>query len=370
MKNWILTIKYYLNKLDKIVTVSKAQEYILNANGVNNTYTINNGISAYSESIDFDKVRAFRDKYDIRSDEKVIMWAGRLSKAKGLNQVLIIINRLIEHNYRFRLLVVGGDIINDNHLFTDTEIPYNGLYLADGDEAIVRDVSVSGFSGTAHHFDCPVEVKYLRSSHDNAGIYFGKASTAHSCFIQWLRQIQGQSFGYWVKESLEITNSGCNLDETGGLGVFCIEEGATLTINGGDYQFRIPLPFLTAIGNCTVVLNNVMMNGVLYNETIELSEGESWRGEKAEVTVDTLKVYANKTLNLPYMHIPQLDDAIAVQGTERPFNTVVTLPSGARILATQDGSLRYMPDEAWLHLDPSETAIDFFRYSTEDFINY
>ena len=111
-----IIIKYYLNKLDKIVTVSKAQEYILNANGVNNTYTISNGISEYSESIDFDKVRDFRDKYDIRSDEKVILWAGRLSKAKGLDQVVLILNRLIEHNYRFRLLVVGGDVINDEKL--------------------------------------------------------------------------------------------------------------------------------------------------------------------------------------------------------------------------------------------------------------
>jgi glycosyltransferase involved in cell wall biosynthesis len=111
-----IIIKYYLNKLDKIVTVSKAQEYILNANGVKNTYTINNGISEYSESIDFDKVRDFRDKYDIRSDEKVILWAGRLSKAKGLDQVVLILNRLIEHNYRFRLLVAGGDVINDEKL--------------------------------------------------------------------------------------------------------------------------------------------------------------------------------------------------------------------------------------------------------------
>ena len=68
----------------------------MNVNGLNNTYTINNGISEYSESIDLDKVRAFRDKYDIRNDEKIILWAGRLSKAKGLDQVVIILNRLIK----------------------------------------------------------------------------------------------------------------------------------------------------------------------------------------------------------------------------------------------------------------------------------
>lgn len=111
-----IIIKFYLKKLDKIITASKAQEYILNANGIKNTFTINNGISEYNEGINFDKVTAFRDKYNIRSDEKVILWAGRLSKAKGLDQVLVVINRLIENNYRFRLLVVGGDIINDEKL--------------------------------------------------------------------------------------------------------------------------------------------------------------------------------------------------------------------------------------------------------------
>tara|TARA_B100000508_G_scaffold66674_1_gene52153 strand:- start:4035 stop:6920 length:2886 start_codon:yes stop_codon:yes gene_type:complete len=262
--------------------------------------------------------------------------------------------------------IIGGEIINDNHLFTDTGVPYNGLYLADGDEAIVRDVSVSGFSGTAHHFDCPVEVKYLRSSHDNAGIYFGKASTAHSCFVQWLRQIQGQSFAYWVKESLEITNSGCNLDETGGLGVFVGEEGSTVTINGGDYQFRIPLPFITAMGNCTVVLNNVVINGELYNESFSLVRGESWRGVKAALDIETIPVYNNAIHFQPYDHIPMLKNAVSLQGNNEPFNSLVTLPSGAKVGATPLGSLRYDPRDVFLHLDPGETADDYLRYSTED----
>ena len=264
--------------------------------------------------------------------------------------------------------VIGGSVVNENHYFSENFTLLHGLEIEAGSKAVVRYVTTSGFSGNGFKFDCEVDVKWLNSDHDGAGIEFLKPSTARDCMVTWTRQLAGDSFAYYFHEGGELNNCGCNLDEVGGLGVVVIGPNATLTINGGDYRAHAPLPFASAQGTCTVVLNNVMMNGVLYNETIELSEGESWRGEKAEVTVDTLKVYANKTLNLPYMHIPQLDDAIAVQGTERPFNTVVTLPSGARILATQDGSLRYMPDEAWLHLDPGETAIDFFRYSTEDFI--
>lgn len=264
--------------------------------------------------------------------------------------------------------VIGGTIMNDNHNFSTNATLLHGLEIESGSKALVRYVDTKGFSGNGFKFGCEVDVKGLNSSHDGAGIEFLKPAEARDCMVSWTRQLDGDSFAYYFHKGGELNNCGCNLDETGGLGVVVVGHDSTLTINGGDYRAHAPLPFASAQGKCTIVLNNVMMNGVLYNETIELLEGESWRGEKAEVTVDTLEVYANKTLNLPYMHIPQLDNAIAIQGTERPFHSVVTLPSGARILATEEGSLRYMPAEAWLHLDPNETAIDYFRYSTESII--
>ena len=264
--------------------------------------------------------------------------------------------------------VIGGTVVNENHYFSENFTLLHGLEIEAGNKAVVRYVNTSGFSGNGFKFGCEVDVKGLNSDHNGAGIEFLKPATARDCMVSWTRQLDGDSFAYYLHEGGELNNCGCNLDETGGLGVIVIGPNATVTINGGDYRAHAPLPFASAQGACTIVLNNVMMNGVLYNETIELSEGESWRGEKAEVAVDTLEVYANKTLNLPYMHIPQLDNAIAVQGTERPFHSVVTLPSGARVMPTEEGSLRYMPAEAWLHLDPGETAVDYFRYSTEDFI--
>ncbi|MCH2192022.1 MAG: hypothetical protein MK188_13950 [Gammaproteobacteria bacterium] len=264
--------------------------------------------------------------------------------------------------------VIGGTITNDNHEFSENETLLYGLEIEQGAKAIVREVHTVGFSGNGFKFGCEVDVKGLHSTRDGAGIEFAETSTARDCMVSWTRQLSGDSFAYYFHKDGELNNCGCNLDEVGGLGVVVIDPNATVTINGGDYRAHLPLPFLSAQGACTVVLNNVTVNGILYNETIELLEGESWRGEKATVTMDSLPVYANKTLYLPYMHIPQLNDAIAVQGAERPFQSVITLPSGARVLPTVNGSVRYMPAEAWLHLDPGETAIDYFRYSTETLI--
>lgn len=264
--------------------------------------------------------------------------------------------------------IVGGKIINENNLFAENTTPFTGVHLEQGSKAVVRYVETQGFSDEGFRFECPVDVKGLTSSYDCKGIHFSETSTARDCMVSWTRRVQGDGFAYEFKKDGEINNCGCNLDETSGLGVIVGHAGSTITINGGDYKALAPLPFVYARGACTFILNNVTVNGELYNETVTLSEGESWRGVKATVTDDVLPVYANKTLSLPYMHIPQLDNAVSVQGAENAFSSQIDLPSGARIVPTGDGSLRYMPLDNWLHLDPGEEAIDYFRYSTENFI--
>ncbi len=264
--------------------------------------------------------------------------------------------------------IVGGKIVNENNLYPENQTPFIGVHLEQGSKAVVRYVETQGFSDEGFRFECPVDVKGLTSSYDCKGIHFSEVSTARDCMVSWTRRIQGDGFAYEFKKDGELNNCGCNLDETSGLGVVVGYEGSTITINGGDYKALAPLPFVYARGNCTFILNNVTVNGNLYNETVVLGEGESWRGVKASVTDDVLPVYANKILYLPYMHIPQLDNAVSVQGAEDAFSSQIDLPSGARIVPTENGSLRYMPLDAWLHLDPGEEAIDYFRYSTEDFI--
>lgn len=264
--------------------------------------------------------------------------------------------------------VIGGKIANENHGFSANKTLYHGLEMGAGSKAIAREIEVKGFSGNGFKFDCEVDTKGLISTRNGAGCEFLELATVRDSMVSWTRQLAGDSYAYYFHKGGELNNSGCNLDEVGGLGVVVAGEGATVTINGGDYRAHLPLPFLSAMGSCTFILNYVMVNGVLYNETIELEEGEAWRGDKATVTVDALEVYANKTLSLPYMHIPEMANAISVQGSQTPFKVVVTLPSGARLATTPDGSLRYIPSTAWLHLDPGETAVDYFRYSTADLI--
>lgn len=264
--------------------------------------------------------------------------------------------------------IVGGKVVNENNLFSENATPFIGIHLEQGSKAIVRYVDTQGFSDEGFRFECPVDVKGLTSTYDCKGVHFSETSTARDCMVSWTRRIQGDGFAYEFKKDGELNNCGCNLDETSGLGVIVGHAGSTITINGGDYKALAPLPFVYARGACTFILNNVTVNGELYNETVTLSEGESWRGVKAEVFDDLLPVYANKTLSLPYMHIPQLDNAVSVQGAENAFSSQIDLPSGARIVPTGDGSLRYMPLDNWLHLDPGEEAIDYFRYSTENFI--
>jgi glycosyltransferase involved in cell wall biosynthesis len=111
-----LLIKNYLNKLEKIITVSKAQELILNSNGIKNTLTINNGISEFIDSVDLRKIKEFKNKYHINSDEKVLLWAGRLSKQKGADQVEEVLLKLVNNNFKVKLLVAGGDIFDNPKL--------------------------------------------------------------------------------------------------------------------------------------------------------------------------------------------------------------------------------------------------------------
>ena len=111
-----LLIKYFLNKLEQIITVSKAQEFILNSNGIKNTLTINNGISECNDSINLNQIEEFKHKYNISNDEKVLLWAGRLSKEKGADQVEKVLMRLIDNNFKVKLLLAGGDVFNNPKL--------------------------------------------------------------------------------------------------------------------------------------------------------------------------------------------------------------------------------------------------------------
>jgi glycosyltransferase involved in cell wall biosynthesis len=111
-----IVIKFFLHKLHKIITVSQAQDFLLRENGINNTLTINNGILRHDNTLGDNEIKVFKEKYHINEDEKIILWAGRLSDAKGAKQVLEVLSRLSNADYNVKLLVVGGDIFKNNKL--------------------------------------------------------------------------------------------------------------------------------------------------------------------------------------------------------------------------------------------------------------
>lgn len=108
-----IIIKYYLSKLDKIVTVSSALEELLNKNGISNTVTIHNGLPETLKSID---IKQFKNKYNITENNKILLWAGRISKAKGAKQVIKLMDRVIKKHKDIKLFIAGGKMDIPLHL--------------------------------------------------------------------------------------------------------------------------------------------------------------------------------------------------------------------------------------------------------------
>lgn len=96
-------IKYFFKKLDKIVTVSREQEILLNINGIKNTVTIHNGIPVNESSLNGEEITNFKKKYNLSKNDRVLLWAGRLSKDKGSNQLKSVLLKLIEMILSFLL---------------------------------------------------------------------------------------------------------------------------------------------------------------------------------------------------------------------------------------------------------------------------
>jgi hypothetical protein len=264
------------------------------------------------------------------------------------------------------VVIVAVAIVNEDHQYEDTQISYTGIDIGVGGDVVAKDIELQGFSGPSHVFRGRVLATGLISKRCGAGIVAGHNSELRDCMVMWTRQLVDDSFAYFALGDLALINCGVNLDETGALGVVVLSEGSTVTVKGGDYQLRSPLPFATALGAATLVLENVRINNQLYTETIDLGKGDSWRGELSPVTRDLIKIPNNMPVMLPYNHIPELRNAVSVQGSDRPFDSSIALPSGAKIAPLKVGSLKYYADEAFLDLDPGETAIDRLRYSTPE----
>ena len=88
---------------------------MLNANGIINTQVIYNGLSELVRPSNID-IENFKNKMDIDSNDKVILFTGRISLAKGFEQVQSLLRRLIVKEKNIRLLVVGKKLKFDSEI--------------------------------------------------------------------------------------------------------------------------------------------------------------------------------------------------------------------------------------------------------------
>lgn len=101
-----IIIRYYLKYVDKIFTISNAVKEFLNINGIKNTITIYNGINVDEWQEKKVKIDKFKKKYNLKN-KKVVLFGGRLSKAKGGEAILRAMKKVIKKIDNAVLLVTG-----------------------------------------------------------------------------------------------------------------------------------------------------------------------------------------------------------------------------------------------------------------------
>lgn len=103
-------IKYFLSKTDKIIAVSDSLNQLLNVNGIRNIKTIHNGLPKMEIKVQQEQLDDFKSKYKIKETDKILLWSGRISKAKGSEQVLKLMERIAHNRNDIKLFIAGGNL--------------------------------------------------------------------------------------------------------------------------------------------------------------------------------------------------------------------------------------------------------------------
>ena len=102
-------IKHYLNKyVDKIFAVSVALKKILIYNGIRNVEVVHNGIDVNMYEIDLEAVSIFKKTNDLEN-KRVILFGGRVSEGKGINQIIQALGLILKTIPNALLVVAGSD---------------------------------------------------------------------------------------------------------------------------------------------------------------------------------------------------------------------------------------------------------------------
>lgn len=100
---------------DSIITVSNfLKQRIEEVDNSIEVKTIHNGIDLEKfKKLDIYQRKKIREKYGIRDDEIIIVFAGRLIKEKGIKELLLAFDQ-IPRELKMKLLVVGNSFFNEN----------------------------------------------------------------------------------------------------------------------------------------------------------------------------------------------------------------------------------------------------------------
>lgn len=99
-------IKHYLNYADKIITVSDSLKEALVNNGIKNTAVVHNGINLNNWIVPQNKIDEFIIRHNLMG-KKVVLFGGRLSRAKGGEQIIKAMTQVVKKMPEAVLLIAG-----------------------------------------------------------------------------------------------------------------------------------------------------------------------------------------------------------------------------------------------------------------------
>lgn len=114
-------IKYLLQNVDKIFSVSNALKEVLESRGIKNIETIHNGMSSNGWNIPQEKISSFKEEHNL-DNKKILLLSGRISNAKGGIQILECLSIL---NKEFTNLVLV--ILSKNDGYVDRLLDGNNI---------------------------------------------------------------------------------------------------------------------------------------------------------------------------------------------------------------------------------------------------
>jgi glycosyltransferase involved in cell wall biosynthesis len=114
-----IIIQHYLFLPNKIFAVSNALKKALTDNSITNVEVINNGIDIEKWKRDESGIEEFKRRFGL-IDKKVILFCGRLSRAKGGDVLIKMMSRILEEIPSAVLLIVGDK---------SSEVTGDGKYL-------------------------------------------------------------------------------------------------------------------------------------------------------------------------------------------------------------------------------------------------